>query len=325
MMNFAKYFRISVTKNCNLNCYYCHREGNFTNSNVELTADDFAFVCSAALQSGFKKFKLTGGEPTVREDICEIIEKLSALNLPDLSMITNGTRLADISAELWQAGLRRLNVSLNTLNPERFKVIQRGENFSKNKSADSNSAEKYSKTLQKILRGIEVARQTGFKNMKLNFVYSTDESLQDLKDLIIFSAEHDCILVLLPVIEKNFYCTLDYLYDLIKSFGIIREEIITDSEGIRKRLVYLKNSGKVLLRVDELANCKPYIFCEKCLQKKICREGIFPVRLSADGVIIPCMASQENRLNVFDFIKCRDRENLISAFEKVKRWQDVKK
>ena len=118
---------------------------------------------------------------------------------------------------------------------------------------------------------------------------------------------------------------MDYLYDLIKSFGIIREEIITDSEGIRKRLVYLKNSGRVLLRVDELANCKPYIFCEKCLQKKICREGIFPVRLSSDGVIIPCMASQENRINVFDFIKCRDRENLISTFEKVKRWQDVKK
>ena len=304
-MNPSKYFRISLTEKCNLDCYYCHKEGNFSTQNFLMTPKDLKFVCEIALQAGFRKFKLTGGEPTLRCDICEIITELSALNLPDLSMITNGTRLCELATDLKRAGLPRLNVTLNTLNPKRFEKIQR-------KKISEN-------VLEKIINGIDAAQNVGFRNIKLNFVYFDEDSQKDLSELISFVKSRDCILVVLPVLQNLRY-TLEYLYDLIKNFGIDDEEILTDAEGIRKKLIRLKNGARILLRIDELANKKPYIFCQDCTNKKICREGIFPIRLSAKGEIIPCMASFENRIDIFPLIKERNIVALKKTFEKINLW-----
>ena len=303
-MNPSKYLRISLTDKCNLDCHYCYREGNFSKQNFWLSPKDLKFVCEIALKIGFRKFKLTGGEPTLRGDIYEIIAELSKLSLPDLSMITNGTRLSELAENLKRAGLPRLNVTLNTLNHERFKKIQR-EKISDN-------------VIEKIINGIDAAQNAGFKNIKLNFVYFDDESRKDLTELINFAGSRDCTLVVLPVLQNSRY-TLQYLYDLIKNFGIDDEKIIIDAEGIRKKLIHLKNNARVLLRIDELADKRPYVFCKDCKDKKHCREGIFPIRLSAHGEIIPCMATFENRIDIFSFIKERNSDAVFSTFEKISR------
>ena len=318
MLNISKYLRISITNKCNYTCYYCHREGNYSESNFMLTPQDLHFVCQIALENGFTKFKITGGEPTVRPDICEVIKEISSLNLPDLSMITNGTRLAEMSKSLWDAGLHRLNITLNTIDPNRLAKIQLGDKFKQGET----DITRYESIIKKVFSGIEEAQHVGFKNIKLNFVYFDDNSKYDLEEVVEFSKSYSCIVVLLPILDEKSY-SLEYLYKFIQKFDIIKEELVIDDEGIQKKLLYLKNGARILLRLDEVNYYKPYVFCNECSNTKQCREGIFPIRLSSDGKLIPCMANQSNRIDIVKFTKNRDTKSLNEAFKRIKGWHKV--
>lgn len=301
MMGLSKYFRISVTNRCNLNCTFCHREGDQSEDARELSASEVETACKAVLSLGFRKVKLTGGEPTLHGDIFGVIRQLSALKIPDFSMITNGTRLVDYADALWEAGLRRLNVTLNTLNQERFITIQRAPGIS----------------VTQILRGIERAKQVGFHDMKINFVFSGADSQTDLEELMAYTKEQGLMLVLLPVLDRQSFYSLEYLHQLILRYGVETEDIITDGEGIQKRLIRLSSGGRILLRVDELAQKRPYPFCARCETRANCREGIFPIRLSAEGELIPCMASEKHRISILSALRAGDVERVRSAFFKL--------
>jgi len=301
----STYFRISVTNKCNLSCPFCHREGNHAEQGDELTPEEIQFACKAALKAGFKKFKITGGEPTEREELDKIISLLSELHLPDMSMITNGTNLVVLSQRLWDVGLRRINITVNTLNPQRFQQFRPQSHIS----------------VQSITKGIETARRVGFENIKINFVFFDRDSKEDLELLIKFVKEMGLTLVVLPVIDnKNFY-SLDDMYSIINSYGILSEEVIIDNEGLRKRRINLKEGGSVLLRIDELAEKKPYSFCKQCVNVSQCREGIFPIRLSANGELIPCMADIQHRINVRDKLHNRDEDGMADVFREITLWQ----
>lgn len=304
MLKPSKYLRISITNKCNLSCFYCHKEGAFSERMEELTPEELRLVCRIARDVGFQKFKLTGGEPTLRHDICTIISLLTELGLPDLSMITNGTTLAVQAADLWQAGLRRINVTLNTLNQMRFQQIQKVCHSS----------------VESVLRGISVAKKVGFQNIKINFVYYNEDSEQDLKELLSFTKEHDCILVVLPILAEQSRYTLNYLYEKLQSYGIQQEKLLFDGEGIRKRFLQMDSGALVMLRIDELANQKPYIFCNKCLNNDSCKEGIFPIRLSANGELIPCMASKEHRIPIHNLLTAQDESAVKHAFSTIEGW-----
>ena len=301
----SSYFRISVISKCNLACQFCHREGNYARLEEILTPQEIQFACKVALKAGFNKFKITGGEPTEREDLDVIVSLLSQLHLPDLSMITNGTNLVALSQKLWNAGLRRINVTLNTLDPKRF------QQFRPKKGID----------VQSIVKGIEVAKQAGFEHLKINFVFFDKDSEKDLEDLIEFVRKTNLTLVVLPVINDNRLYSLDDMYNLIKTYGIRSEEIIVDNEGLRKRNIYLNGGGTVLLRIDELAWKRPYSFCSKCANSLKCREGIFPIRLSANGELITSLADFEHRINVRNIFGNRDEDVLKDAFRKITLWQ----
>ncbi len=120
----TNYFRISLTDKCNLNCFFCHNEGQEKPSGKGnfLRADDYVFVSKIAKDLGYTKFKLTGGEPTLHPEVLKIVKGISSLQVKDLSMITNGIRLDKLAYPLKEAGLNRLNVSLYTLNPEKFRA-----------------------------------------------------------------------------------------------------------------------------------------------------------------------------------------------------------
>lgn len=304
MLKQSKYLRISVVNTCNLSCFFCHNEGADI-TGEKLSIDALEFACQIAKKEGFNKFKLSGGEPTIRKDIIQLVKRLSAIGLEDFSMITNGVLLEDFAEPLRKSGLQRINVSLHTLNQAKFEGMMVNNKV----------------RIDKIIRGIDRAIDVGYTDMKINFVYTGPDSDQELNDMLDFVAQRSITLVVLPVIRMNTNVDstiqLNELYEKFKEFGIQHEKMFTDNEGINKRLILLKSGAKVLLRKDELSARKPYHFCDNCSFKVKCKEGIFPLRLSASGELIPCLASNQNRISIRDALENMNENAVVNAIHRI--------
>lgn len=156
------YLRISVTDRCNLRCLYCMPEEGVHELRHDdiLSFEEIINFTKVAIGHGIDKVRITGGEPLVRKNIVELIKMLSALKgLSDLSLTTNGILLEEFAIPLVEAGLKRVNISLDTMDPEKYKQItRRGD-------------------LLKVLKGIEAAKKAGLKPIKINCVInrSSDE------------------------------------------------------------------------------------------------------------------------------------------------------
>ncbi len=146
------YLRLSVTERCQLRCTYCRVEEGICPKAKELSPAEYERIVRACMQLGIQKVRLTGGEPLLRKDILEIVERIAALEgLQDLSMTTNAQMLPGKSQLLKQAGLRRLNISLDSLKPEVFHELTGGD-------------------IQPVLQGMEEAVEAGLLPLKLNVV-----------------------------------------------------------------------------------------------------------------------------------------------------------
>lgn len=161
------YMRISITDRCNQRCFYCMPHGDvqlFRHDEI-LSYEEILSIVSAAVKTGFRKFRITGGEPLVRKGICELIRKMVALDhVEEVVLTTNGVLMEDLSSALYAAGLRRVNISLDTLNPLKFRKIARRNHF------------------QRVLRGIAAARKVGMNPIKINVVVIrgiNDDELED--------------------------------------------------------------------------------------------------------------------------------------------------
>ena len=162
------YLRISVIDHCNLRCVYCMplKGLSFIPSPELLTAEEIELTARAAVRLGFRKFRLTGGEPTLRPDIVNIVERLSAVSgVEDLAMTTNGILLPRMAERLAGAGLTRLNIHVDTFNPERLKKLMR---FG---------------TLEEIEAGIQAAEAAGLLPIKINCVVTRDYNETDVVDM----------------------------------------------------------------------------------------------------------------------------------------------
>ena len=172
----VRLLRLSITDRCNLRCVYCMPDGGvaYFDRDDLLAARDIIAIAEAAASVGVDHFKITGGEPTIRGDLLEIIEGIAALKPADLSMTTNGLRLADMAGDLKAAGLDRLTVSCDSLIPQRFSSITGGRC-----AADA---------LDTLWRGLEVVAKTGFRRIKLNVVVMggvNDDEVADFAALTI--------------------------------------------------------------------------------------------------------------------------------------------
>lgn len=162
------YLRISVTDRCNLRCTYCMPEDGIRlldHSDI-LSFEEIAEFTKVAVENGITKVRITGGEPLVRKDIVELVLMLKAIDgLEDLSMTTNGILLPKFASELKKTGLNRINISLDTVNPENYCQITRNGN------------------LELVLEGIEAARKSGLEPIKVNCVLlgQPDEETRHLK------------------------------------------------------------------------------------------------------------------------------------------------
>ena len=170
------YLRISLTDRCNLRCVYCMPiiGLKFFPREELLTPLEIADVARVAVSEGFCKFRLTGGEPTLRPDLVEIVQRLGKIEgVGDLAMTTNGVLLPDLARSLGQAGLRRVNIHLDSLDPERLPQIMRWGR------------------LEQIWRGIEAAEEAGLVPIKLNAVIARGHNDGDVAKLAALTMERD--------------------------------------------------------------------------------------------------------------------------------------
>lgn len=161
------YLRISLTDHCNLRCVYCMPEDMTFRPNAELMQDDeLLLLVRLFAKLGFDKFRLTGGEPTVRAHIVDIVREIAQTpGVKHLTMTTNGVLLGKLAAPLKEAGLQRVNVSVDTLNPAKFKRLTRWG------------------SLEQVWEGIEAAERVGLAPIKLNAVVVRGYNESDVVDL----------------------------------------------------------------------------------------------------------------------------------------------
>ncbi len=169
------YLRVSVTDRCNLRCWYCMPAGGVTllpRSEV-LTFEEIIEVVHVAVKMGVTKVRLTGGEPLVRRGIVELVKMLAEIDgIRDLAMSTNGILLADHAEDLAGAGLHRVNVSLDAVQPERYAEITGGGN------------------VRRVFAGIEAARRAGLTPIKLNCVVKESSSEPDALEVAQYAREN---------------------------------------------------------------------------------------------------------------------------------------
>ena len=169
------YVRISVTDRCDFRCVYCMDEKmQFLPRARILTLEEIALIAKSFVELGIKKIRLTGGEPLVRKNVMGLIEELGRLeSLEELTLTTNGSQLEHMSVPIRKAGIKRINVSLDSLDEQRFKAMTR------------------TGQLNNVLRGIESARKAGFSRIKINSVILKNRNDDEILPLVEFAVEKE--------------------------------------------------------------------------------------------------------------------------------------
>jgi cyclic pyranopterin phosphate synthase len=167
----VNYIRISVTDRCDFRCVYCmEEEMEFLPRAQVLTLEEIAFIGRAFVELGVQKVRITGGEPLVRRDVMKLMRELGDLPLRELVLTTNGSQLTRYAGELKAANVKRINISLDSLQPERFRQITRkGE-------------------LSQVLAGIDAALGAGFERLKINAVILKNRNHDEVLDLVRFAS-----------------------------------------------------------------------------------------------------------------------------------------
>jgi GTP 3',8-cyclase len=287
------YLRISITDRCNERCLYCMPEGfsDWKPRGEILAYEEILETVQAAVQVGFKKFRVTGGEPLVRNDVVSFIERLSKIpGVETIGMTTNATRLAPLAKPLREAGLQTINISLDALTPEVYRQITHGE-------------------VQPVIEGIKAAIAAGFKSVKLNTVLIRGMNEHEIWPLICFAAEHQItirFIELMPVSLSEMLTEKNFL-----PAGEVMEQIRGKDELIPLNEVRLGHGPARYFKLPQTEATVGFIgaitnlhFCESCNK----------MRLTADGKIRPCLGNH-GELDLRDILR-RDHslDDLVHVF-----------
>ena len=265
------YLRVSVTDRCDLRCFYCMAEDmTFLPKADLLTLEELDRLCSAFIHKGVKKLRLTGGEPLVRRNVMSLVRSLSrhlksgALN--ELTMTTNATQLAKYAAELADCGVRRINVSLDTLDPEKFRTITRWGD------------------LDRVLAGIEAARADGLA-VKINAVALKNMNEDEIPSLIDWAHGKGMALTLIEVMPMgeigegriDQYLPLSLLRGRLAQKYTMTD--LDETTGGPARYVRVAETGGTIGFITPMT----HNFCESCNR----------VRVTCTGTLHTCLGHED--------------------------------
>ncbi|HYQ48710.1 MAG TPA: GTP 3',8-cyclase MoaA [Thermodesulfovibrionales bacterium] len=263
------YLRISITDKCNLRCIYCMPPDGIApvrHTDI-LSYEEIVRVAAVAARLGVKKIRLTGGEPLVRKDIAFLVASLRAIpGIEDLSLTTNGSLLGQHAGALAHAGLDRVNVSIDSFRPERYREITRGGD------------------LEAVLKGVQAAEDAGLRPLKINMVPMrgvNEDEILDFARITIASERHVRFIECMPVGSIDFWdpgkcVTTDEIRRIIATLGPL--------SPVRVR----KNGPSKYYRVEGAKGVLGFIsalshhYCGDCNR----------LRLTADGKLRPCLFSE---------------------------------
>jgi GTP 3',8-cyclase len=265
------YLRVSVTDRCDLRCFYCMSEDmTFLPKADLLTLEELDRLCSAFIAKGVRKLRLTGGEPLVRRNVMSLIRSLSrhlgtgALN--ELTLTTNGSQLARFAAELKDCGVRRINVSLDTLDPARFREITRWGD------------------IQKVMAGIDAAQAAGLA-VKINAVALKNLNDQEIPSLMEWAHGRGMALTLIEVMpmgdigqsRADQYLPLSMLRARLAGQYTLTD--VDDNTGGPARYVKVSETGGKLGFITPMT----HNFCESCNR----------VRITCTGTLHTCLGHED--------------------------------
>lgn len=263
------YLRISVTEQCNRACVYCQPlSASPRTVSVALTDDEILRVVKVAADLGFRKFRVTGGEPLLRDGLPDLIRRMRAIpGVQALGLSTNGTLLATLARPLQRAGIRSINVSLDALEPSVYRRIAGGE-------------------VQPVLDGLREAQEAGFERVKLNCVLLGGVNESQVRLLAQFAAERNMPLRLIermPMTDPGAQGRRDF-FPVERAMELLREgdELVPAPEtriGHGPATYYrLRRTGAVVGFIRSITN---HQFCRSCNK----------IRLTADGRLRPCLGT----------------------------------
>ncbi len=267
------YLRVSITDRCNLRCIYCMpKEGvSFLGHQDILSYEEVLRVVNAAVQTGIVKVRVTGGEPLVRRGVIDFLASLNKISaLKDISLTTNGILLEDYADDLVKAGIKRINVSLDSLVAEKYRTITRGGE------------------LARVYRGIEKSHEAGLSPIKINIVAIkgfNDDEVVDFAKLTIDKPYQVRFIEFMPIgtaaLENGFrYLSHDTIFEKINDFSpleaVTRDRGNTDGPA---RLYKIKGGKGEIGFISAMSHA----FCGTCNR----------LRLTADGHLRACLLSDE--------------------------------
>jgi GTP 3',8-cyclase len=265
------YVRLSVTDRCDFRCVYCMAEQmQFLPRSEVLTLEELALVGRAFVELGVTKIRLTGGEPLVRNNVLELARSLGALNgLRELTLTTNGSRLQTHAAALRAAGVKRINISLDSLRPERFHSITRTGN------------------LDTVIAGIDAARAAGFEGIKLNAVIMSGRNDDEIIDLVEFARDRQLDISFIEEMPLGHidehdralsFCSSDEIRERIENIFPLTAS--TESSGGPARYYRMAGSRSRIGFISPHS----HNFCHLCNR----------VRVTADGRLLLCLGNEHS-------------------------------
>ncbi len=280
MTNRIDYLRISLIDRCNFQCLYCMPEGadlEYALKEHWLTPDEILqLLTEVFMPLGFTRFRLTGGEPLLRPGIVALVRAIARLpKTQDLAITTNGFLLAKLAQPLYDAGLRRLNISLDSLNPETFQTIIGGQGKSR---------------WQEVWQGIQAAHQIGFSPLKLNVVVIpgiNDHEVLDLAALTIDQAWHIRFIEFMPIgndslfEHKGWIANATIRAQIAQQWGLGEGAVTGNGPA---DVFQIPGAKGTLGFISQMSEC----FCDRCNR----------MRLSADGLLRPCLLNETGQIDL---------------------------
>ncbi|MGB9824914.1 MAG: GTP 3',8-cyclase MoaA [Candidatus Hydrothermia bacterium] len=288
-----EYVRLSVTDRCNLKCFYCssYRHFNLLKHSEILTYEEILTILNILAELGIKKVRITGGEPFVRKDLPILLTQIKKIpGIEKLTITTNGTLLKNYIESLKEAKVDGVNISLDSLREDNFTAITGRSR------------------LQDVLLGIKLVLEAEIP-VKINMVYST-HNIDEVENMVKFATELKVplrFIELMPFDErwKEDYVSESVLVDKLKSLGQLEPLKAELGEGPAKYFILRTPHGESKVGLISALSHK---FCDGCNR----------IRISADGNLIPCMASSI-KYNLRDIIRSEDPQRLSKLKEVIEK------